>query len=476
MAHRIPKIARALSQAAAQKLTAPFRRFAGSRDGTIAAFYAVSALAVIGFVALAVDGARAHILRAQLHYAVDSAAIAIGKEMKLLTDAELLALAERYVEANVSPALLGLTGGFGPGDLTVTVSNGDTDSRKRISATAKLRTVMLGMVDGDAIVNIQRSAMVQREIKGLEMAFALDVTGSMEWSSGTPGMNRIQALKAAATDLLDIIFADNATHPKVWISVVPFTRSVQAQTNINWVQSGTMEPPMPHERHNEDFDWNPEPDFAGGDSFCYGARSSQSLAEGVQPPNSYGNKFPAWYQYDYKYRGYWHNKYRYYVSVSSGYLCPDVGHEILPLTNVRANIQNHINALVPYGGTATDRGAVWGWRTISQAWRGYWNISDAARPLDRDAPLNTKVMVLMTDGENSYPYSSDPALTRICNNAKADGVTVVTVMFAMPDSLAPLYRGCASQPELFFPAATGDQLRNTFQAIALQLSVLRLVE
>jgi len=457
-------------------LSAAARRFAGAKDGTIAAFYAASAIAVIGFVALAVDGARAHILRSQLHYAVDSAAIAIGKEMKILSDAELQALAERYIHANVSPSLLGLSGDFGAEDLTVSVVDGDTNDRKRISATAKLRTVMLGMVDGDAIVDIQRSAVVQREIKGMEMAFALDVTGSMDWSSGTEGMNRIEALKAAATDLLDIIFDDQLTHPKVWISVTPFTRSVQAQTNTDWVKSSTMEPNLPHERSNEDFQWNPEPDLAGGDSFCYGVRGSQSLAEGVTPPSSDYYKFPAWYEYDYTYRGYWHYKYRYYVKVTSGYLCPDVGHEILPLTNVRADIQTHINALVPHGGTATDRGAVWGWRTLSQSWRGYWDISDAARPLDRDAPLNKKVMVLMTDGENSYPYNSDASLTRICNNAKADGVTIVTVMFAMPESLAPLYRGCASAPELFFPAATGEQLRNTFQAIALQLSVLRLVE
>ncbi|MEQ9123589.1 MAG: Tad domain-containing protein, partial [Alphaproteobacteria bacterium] len=231
-----------------------------------------SALAIIGFAALAVDGARAHILRSQLHYAVDSAAIAIGKEMNSLDADALQALAERYVEANVSPSLLGVSGNLGAEDLTVQVLDGDNDNRKEIRATAKLRTVMLGMLDGAAMVDISRSATVQREIKGLELAFALDVTGSMEWDSGTPGMNRMEALKAAATDMLNIIFGDNAVHPKVWISVTPFTRSVQAQTNVNWVKSTTMNPPLPYEKYNQDFDWNPTPDFAGGDSFCYGAR------------------------------------------------------------------------------------------------------------------------------------------------------------------------------------------------------------
>lgn len=458
------------------RITRCLARFRDDTRGAIAILYAASALVILGFMALAVDGARAHLLRSQLHYAVDSAAIAIGKEMKYLDDDALLALAEQYVKANVSPTLLGLPGDFGPGDLSVTLYDGATDDLKEIHASAVLRTTMLGLVDGDATVTLERIAVVRREIKGLELALSLDVTGSMEWSSGTPGVSRIDALKSAATDLLDIIFQDNASHPKVWISVVPFTRSVQAQTDVSWVQSDTMTPPLPNEDWDEDFDWDPEPDFANGDSFCYGKRDTQALAEGDTPPSDESKKFPAWYEYDFDYRGYWSNKYHYDVKAWGGYRCPDVAHTVLPLTNVRADIQSKIDGLVPFGGTATDRGAVWGWRTISPNWRNYWSISDASHPLDVDAPLNRKVLVLMTDGQNSYTSSSDPALARICENVKAAGVTIVSVNFAMSSSLYDLYRTCASSPDLFFPAATGEQLRSTFHAIALQLSVLRLVQ
>lgn len=461
---------------ALNKLRRHLARFRDDSSGSIAILYGVSALMVLGFMALAVDGARAHLLRSQLHYAVDSAAIAIGKEMKFLDDDELLALAESYVTMNVSPRLLGLEGDFQAGDLTVQVLPGATDDLKEIRATAVMRTTMLGIVDGDSTVTLERAAVVRREIKGLELALALDVTGSMDWDSGTEGVSRIEALKAATTDLLDIIYEENATHPRVWISVVPFTRSVQAQTDVSWVQQDTMDPPKPYSGHNERYKWKPEPDFAGGDSFCYGKRGTQSLAEGDTPPSSEGTKFPSWYEYDYDYRGYWDNKYQYWVKAWGGYRCPDVAHDILPLTNVRAEIQAHIDGLVPFGGTATDRGAVWGWRSISERWRGYWATTDSTRPFDNDAPLNNKVLVLMTDGQNSYQSTSDPALARICANAKANGITIVSINFAMPSSLYDLYRNCASAPHLFFPAATGDQLRSTFHAIALQLSVLRLVQ
>lgn len=451
------------------------RNFRDDTRGTILVLYAASGIVILGFMALAVDGARAHILRSQLHYAVDSAAIAIGKEMKYLDDAALLALAERYVNANVSASLLGGDGTIDPGDLTVTLHDGASTDLKELRASAVMQTTLLGIVDGDATVTLERRATVRREIKGMELALSLDVTGSMEWSSGTEGVSRMDALQSAATDLLDIIFEDAATHPKVWMSVVPFTRSVQAQPHVDWVQADTMNPPKPHANYNEQFTWNPEPDFAGGDSFCFGARSTQALAESDTPPSDEATRFPAWYEYDYEYRGYWNYKYRYWISVWSGYRCPDVAHPVLPLTNVRADLQAHIDALTPFGGTATDRGAVWGWRTLSPNWRGYWDISDATHPYDTDAPLNRKVLVLMTDGENSYG-SSNAALARICTNIKAAGVTIVSINFATPSHLYDLYRNCASSPDLFFPAATAEQLRNTFHAIALQLSVLRLVQ
>ena len=124
------------------------RTFGGDTKGSVAVIYAAAALLIIGFMALAVDGARAHILRSQLHYAVDAAAIAIGKQMKQRTDAELLALAEKYIRANVSPSLLGLSEGFSTGDLTIEMLDGADDNIKEIRATAKLRTAMLGMLDG----------------------------------------------------------------------------------------------------------------------------------------------------------------------------------------------------------------------------------------------------------------------------------------------------------------------------------------
>ena len=45
---------------------------------------------------------------------------------------------------------------------------------------------------------------------------------------------------------------------------------------------------------------------------------------------------------------------------------------------------------------------------------------------------------------------------------------VVTINFATPTSLYPLYRDCASSPDLFFPALSADQLQSAFEALGRQ--------
>jgi hypothetical protein len=61
-----------------------------------------------------------------------------------------------------------------------------------------------------------------------------------------------------------------------------------------------------------------------------------------------------------------------------------------------------------YGGTLINQGLVWGWRSISPNWRGFWRRSngagiDATLPLDYTEPGSSKAVVVMTDGLNFLP-------------------------------------------------------------------------
>ena len=182
--------------------------------------------------------------------------------------------------------------------------------------------------------------------------------------------------------------------------------------------------------------------------------------------------------------------------------CPD---EILPLTNVRADIENHVNGLSTGGNTNSAHGAMWGWRVLSNE----PPFTEGIGASDADFSEWNKAVVIMTDGENkigdydTHFYSeyatngfaiesrmgsgmSDPAdmldeldnkLLRICHRMKAEGYLVYTIMFGLDsDSTEETFRACASEPTAsdpdavyFFDAATGAELEDAFGDIAVDL-------
>ena len=78
------------------------------------------------------------------------------------------------------------------------------------------------------------------------------------------------------------------------------------------------------------------------------------------------------------------------------------GTPITPLTASRDTVEDGINAMRPWrrGGTTGNLGLVWGWRTISPTWRGLWGNADL--PLDYGTDFMDKVVVMLTDGNNTF--------------------------------------------------------------------------
>lgn len=82
---------------------------------------------------------------------------------------------------------------------------------------------------------------------------------------------------------------------------------------------------------------------------------------------------------------------------SPNYLCTTT--PITPLTASRSNVLSAVRAMQPLGGTNIAEGLAWGWRTLSSG-----EPFTEGRP--RDTKENLKVLVLMTDGENTYNAGS----------------------------------------------------------------------
>ena len=175
---------------------------------------------------------------------------------------------------------------------------------------------------------------------------------------------------------------------------------------------------------------------------------------------------------------------------------------VLPLSTNKTTIKNAINAMVAQGATGVGEGAAWGWRALSPG-----------APFTEGRPYstknNTKVLVLMTDGQNTYYPNShflkslydiygyvgrgqlgttstssstltqamDQRTAQTCANIKAAGITVYTVAFQIPgdeaDALA-LLNNCASDKDKYFAPGTEAELLAAFTAIGRDISELRL--
>lgn len=170
---------------------------------------------------------------------------------------------------------------------------------------------------------------------------------------------------------------------------------------------------------------------------------------------------------------------------------------MLPLTAQKSVIADHIIDLTAFGDTMTNVGFTWGWRTLSPSWRGEWGA--AKMPVDYDDPAIKKAIIFMTDGiadwsddyYTAYGFLDDgelgttietlaetevnDRLLESCELAKAEGIEVYTVMFALDNPLIEdSYKACATSDDHFFDAPDGAELDAAFRAIAGRLTSIRL--
>lgn len=175
---------------------------------------------------------------------------------------------------------------------------------------------------------------------------------------------------------------------------------------------------------------------------------------------------------------------------------------IAPLTNDMNSIKTKINAMEALGGTNIHMGAMWGLRVLSPQEPFSQGVG-----YDKGA---SKVMIIMTDGENTaypsgdsfnntYYYSMygfhynqrlgnlsststelstemNRRTLQVCTNAKAEGIEVYTIGLSVDaaSANAAMLTSCATDiGKVYFPASSSD-LEDVFKAIADQLSDLRL--
>ncbi len=187
----------------------------------VAMIFALALMPMMAATGAAVDLSRALWVRARLSQALDAAGLAVGATPNL-DPAQTTDLATKYFDANYPTQDLGT-----PGPLSVDVQGNVVN----LAATAALNTTIMGLFGVDHL-NVGVTSQITRESKNLEIAVALDTTGSMCTPHSTPCPTstytdtRIAALKDAANQLIDLVVQDVQTPTYSKMAIVPWAVAV----------------------------------------------------------------------------------------------------------------------------------------------------------------------------------------------------------------------------------------------------------
>jgi hypothetical protein len=162
-----------------------------------------------------------------------------------------------------------------------------------------------------------------------------------------------------------------------------------------------------------------------------------------------------------------------------------ISNEVVPLKDHtdKTFMKNQIDAMTAGGWTAGHIGAAWAWYLVSPEWNSLWNLPDNLAPYNDGKTI--KAVLLMTDGEFNTSYSNGPQngtspqqAIDICTTMKNSDhrVVVYAVAFQAPPAAKATLQACAttSGSPYYFDAANGDELRDAFRNIAINLNNLRL--
>lgn len=337
---------------------------AADEDGSLVLFGLILMLLMAMMGGIAVDAMRYEERRATLQSTIDRSVLAAAS---LSQARDPKAVVEDYFDkAGVASYLK-----------SVTVDEGLNYRDVKAKASAGIAPFFLQMIGIDNMTANVDSRAEQR-ISNVEVSMVLDVSGSM-------GGSRINNLRPAAKEFISTVLA-SSDPGKVSISIVPYN----AQVNIG---PDMMAQYNVTQRH--------------ANSFCVELPDDVFSTTTLDSTRSFVQNahFDPWSGYN--------------DSSASSFNCsPLASNQVMALNSDATELRNRIDNMAVGGNTSIDLGVKWGAVLLDSGSQSVvQGMVDAAaipaaftgRPLDPAVADVMKVLVVMTDGENTTEYKiNDP--------------------------------------------------------------------
>ena len=209
-----------------ERLRARLRELRNANGANVTVTFALATVPMMGFVGAAVDYSHANSVRAAMQSATDATALMLSKEAVKLTAAQIQTKGNDYFKALFTrPEATNLL-------LNISYSNTD-GSKVVVNASADVKTDFMQLM-GFHKLKVVANSIARWGTTKMQVALALDVTGSMAWDSKMP------ALKTATKELLTTLQTAAVTNGDVRVAIVPFAKYVKVdpsnhnQTWLDW--------------------------------------------------------------------------------------------------------------------------------------------------------------------------------------------------------------------------------------------------
>lgn len=439
-----------------------FCRFAADSRGDVAILFGLMTVVLVMLIGLAVDYGRLVNARSQTLEATDAAVLAGARALQTNggNQAAAIKVAQAFynqaVQSRISVVPQSDTINFAVTDSgTAVISNGNAQISTPFMSVAGVKTLPLLHADGSDYAKAVLAVGGNAELN-LEVSMMLDITGSMKGQ-------KLTDMKAAASDLVNIVVWKDQSKFTSKIAIVPFAYDVRLPAAAFKKATGTTTTTYPCVVER-----------TGTQKYTDAAPQSGQY---VMVHNTSSTK---------------NNKTTYSPTCDVAATA-----EVLPLTSDKTSLLAKITGLATAGSTAGHIGTAWAWYMLAPNWTSLW--ASSSTPAAYGTDKLKKIAVLMTDGEYNTQYTTNgvpddsSSLTKcpnaanaVCSSAqavsqctamKAKGIEVYTVGFQLDNQTAiDTLKSCATDINHFYNSTTGDALKAAFRDIALKISTLYLAQ